>query len=77
MTGPEKSWHKPSETPSRNVSGITSPKFGGAGTADIKRWLRYWVDVRDGRQDPNPGDERYDPPTMIAECEAELEARKR
>jgi hypothetical protein len=72
-----KSWHSPSRTPSRNVRGITAPQFDGAGTADIKAWLRYWVAVRDGRQPPNSGDEAMDPATEIGMLEAELEARKR
>jgi hypothetical protein len=72
-----KSWHLPSQTPSRDVRGITSPQFDGAGTADIKAWLRYWVAVRDGHRAPNSGDESMDPPTEIAMLEAELEARKR
>ena len=73
----DKSWHRPSVTPSRNVSGITSPKFDGAGTADIKHWIRHWEAVRDGRKRPDPGTEKMDPLAQIAECEAELEARRR
>jgi len=72
-----KSWHMPSLTPSKNVRGITSTQFDGAGTSDLKAWVRYWVAVRDGRRQPNTGDGAMDPAREIEMLEAELAARKR
>jgi hypothetical protein len=67
----------PDDRNRRNVRGITSREFDRRGTSTLRNWLdHYWVPVRDGKREPNPGDSRAQAPGEIEKLTREIKARE-